>query len=217
MKRFYACLFPAVLVLHLCTSASARADFIPWSSASAVAPSWSYAASPNPKIIAADHNGTGGIALTKSSLTQERGNHRIILTTLTPFSSAVSSTPDHITRRAYHLTLFLKDNASRQSTNLIFTGIFNGTLSAGGANLSNIFTGRKTQQVHLGHFWYTVTIGPYQAPVGNQVGSISAQVSVRHNPEPPSLVLAGLGLGGLALVGFRKRRHRRRATINWSA
>jgi hypothetical protein len=216
MKRFSICPLPAALFGLLCTGAWTRADFIPSSAAVSLSAGWSYAALPGPRIIAADHNGTGGVALTRMSLKHEKGNHGIALTTLTPFSSAQGGTPDHITRRAYRLMLFLRDDASRKATLLTFTGILNGTLSADGVNLGNTFTGRKTQAVHLGHFWYTVTVGPYGAPNGSQVGTISAQVSVRHNPEPTGLVLAGMGLAALGLASLRTRWQRRRRPLTAS-
>jgi hypothetical protein len=38
------------------------------------------------------------------------------------------------------------------------------------------------------------------------VGRLFFDVSVRHNPEPSSLILAGLGLSFTGAAGWRKRR-----------
>ena len=195
MKCFCGGPLLAGLLVLLGNSNRARADFIPWG----------FASSPGPTIIRTDPNSTGGVALTKMFFKQRMGAADIVLTTLTPFSAANAGNPDHIVKGTYKLTLVLRDDGSGAASKLTFSGVINGTLTSAGENLSNTFTSPRTLQVHLGHFWYTVTLGPYRGPTAAQVGTISAHVNVQHNPEPPSLVLAGLGLVGLGLVGWSRR------------
>jgi hypothetical protein len=201
MKHFSNCRLVAVLLFLFGTTSRVDAEFIPWS----------YSSSPvtdplHPGILVSDPHGTGGIALTRMNLKHENGTADILLTVINPFSAALPSHPDRVSNRAYKLTLVVRDDGSGVSTKLTFAGAFNGTFSPAEVHLGNTFTGAKTQKVHLGHFWYTVSIGPYVAPTAATVGTISAHVSVQHNPEPPSLLLAGLGLSALGLVGLRSWR-----------
>src|SRR5262245_29764714 len=101
-------LLPGALALIsvLASGAGARADLISWSS------NWARA----PAAIPADSPGTGGLTLTDESTHQATGNSDIVATNIRTFSSAPASAPDKITNGAYKLSLFLQDDASKQST-----------------------------------------------------------------------------------------------------
>lgn len=136
----------------------------------------------------------------------------------------------------YVITLTLKDNASRQSGSLSFSGQLSGSatpvVSPSGFDwqppyfywpVTNTFTSPTTESVVLGHNVYTVTVGPFIAPdpnvppvvhledfplyMGSSGATIDATVSVVANtPEPATLTIADLGLAGAAVV--RQRRNR---------
>ncbi|MCI0458246.1 MAG: hypothetical protein L0Z62_14875 [Gemmataceae bacterium] len=211
------------ILLLLCTRVSVWADFI----------AWSYAWSRSPLVIAADGDGTGGISLATATDGQALGNSAIGAVVLTTFSSA-AGTIDLFTDKAYNLTLELTDQLSGASGSLTFHGLFNGTLTATAANISNTFTGATTQTLTLGDNVYTVAIGPYSPPGppgDGSSGAIGAHVSVsgqpteppvqdppgpaggppvQDTPEPAGLILAGLGFGFLGLGCYWRARRTQR-------
>jgi hypothetical protein len=186
-----AFLFPALIAIPLITPQPAHAGFI----------AWSYSWARSPLVIPA---GTGGIALTNQPLKHAQGPAEIVATTLTVFSSPTAGQLDRLSKGNYQLTMLLRDDASGKAASLTFSGFLSGTFWATGASLANTFTGARSQAVHLGQYWYTVTMGPYIAPKGTLPGKLEAQVTVRHNPEPSGLVLGGLALFCLGLFGCRR-------------
>jgi hypothetical protein len=191
------------LALLLALAGSARADFI----------HWMYNWSRSPARVNADAPGTGYVTLTDESLRSTVGDSDVVATNLHTFSTATPDNPDRFTAKAYSLTLFLKDVNSGLAATLVFTGQFDGTLTAGSSNLTNTFTGLVTQEVLLGAHLYTVTIGPY-APAGPpgsaNAGSISAHAHISVDPvialpEPGTLALSGLGFALLGLAHWRRR------------
>jgi hypothetical protein len=195
--------------LLLCGAAPSRGDYI----------SWGYAWTPNKPVIHADSPGPGKIFLTSESVDNVIGSTNVVATNISTFSVATGHNAAHqdtFTNAGYALTLTLTDNASHQSGSLVFTGLFNGTLSVASANITNTFTGSTTQAITLGGNDYTVTIGPYSPPGppgSTNRGSISAYASVvasEHNPpgntpEPSTLALGCLGIPLLGLVAARRR------------
>jgi hypothetical protein len=171
---------------------------------------WSYTWSRRP-IFIIDNHGTGGIALTSEPWRRANGRATVVATNLIVFSSAFDRLPDHISKRSYALTLTIKDNSSGKRGSLKFTGMFNGTLSTDTAHIANYFTGKTRQWLHLGNYWYTVTMGPYVAPQPNHAGMIEARVTVQHNPEPASWVLAGMAALLASGVAWRQWARRKRA------
>jgi hypothetical protein len=197
----------AVLAAVLGAAPAAQADLI----------AWSYNWEPSTMSLAGD-GGSGKITLTDQPAKNASGNSDTVATNLRVFSSAPRTSPDTFTHAAYSLNLTLTDLASHQSGRVIFTGFFNGTVSASSSNLANTFTGPTMQQLHLGNDIYTVTIDKYSPPGPPGVvnsGSISAHIDsnlqvdppppVHSAPEPSSLLLAGLGVSGLCL-GWRRLR-----------
>jgi hypothetical protein len=200
MTRWPTLVVAAVLMAGLSNGTAARA---------ATVPSWSYTWSRSP-VFLADQRGTGGIAFTSQPWVHTRGPGLITATSLVAFSSAYHDRPDHIVKQAYRLTLTLRDDTSKKVGTLNFKGVFNGTLAYDDVHITNTFTGLPRQAIHLGTWWYTVTIGPFTSPVPTgpahiSLGRIQAQVSIRHNPEPSGLVLAGLGSGVFSLFIWRRR------------
>src|SRR5262249_10852271 len=132
-------------------------------------------------------------------------------------------------------TLVLTDTASKQAATMKFNGFFSGTVSATSANIGNTFTAPLSQTATLGGHVYTVNLGNYAPPgppTASNAGSIRAHVGVAqfsppspppppppptgsggggtpspNAPEPSTLLLSCLGLAGLGLAGWRKRRN----------
>ncbi len=217
MKRPAIALFTALVAVTAFGVSQARADFV----------SWTYNFGRSPLAVAADGAGTGGLALTDESTHQADGTSDIVATNIRAFSSAPRNLPDTFTSKPYTLSLFLKDNASGQSTTLTFGGVFNGTISATSANVTTTFLAPLVKSVKLGDHTYSVNLGSYSPPgppAASNAGSISAHVGVDQftpppptgtggggtgqAPEPSTLLLSCLGLSGMGLAGWRKWRQR---------
>lgn len=237
----------APLALLACASAPASAGPILWNNDIA----WSYRSAPSPTTIPADwvayplsgtaiwwpppwpppFSGQGSLHLSDGPVHHLTGSTDIIATRVWATSQAPKWFPAQFTNAAYRLSLILTDQASGKSGVVTFRGLFNGSLWAHGANISNRFIGPLSQTLILGLDVYTVTIGPYLPPGPHgwwDAGAIGAHVDVHflepppwildaqelassapatvHSPEPSSLSLAALGLSGLGLVVWRRRR-----------
>jgi hypothetical protein len=215
MKHPASTLFTALCVVTAFGVSQARADFV----------SWTYNFGRSPVAVPAGGSATGGLSLTDESTHQADGTSDIVATNIRAFSSAPRNHPDTFTNSPYALSMFLKDNASGQSTTLVFHGVFKGIISATSANVTTTFTAPLTETVKLGANFYTVNLGNY-APPGppdaSNAGSISAHVAVNEftpppptggggtgqAPEPSTLLLSCLGLSGMGLAGWRKWRQR---------
>ncbi|HEV3238010.1 MAG TPA: hypothetical protein VGZ25_13555 [Gemmataceae bacterium] len=209
MKRMSAPLFVAALGLTLFAQSKAHASFVPWT----------YNWGRSPIAVQADSPGTGGLSLTDETTLHAVGTSDIVATNIRSFSSAPRTAPDHFTAKPYTLSLFLKDDASGQSTTLTFSGTFSGALSSNSANITTAFTGKISQTVTLGKHTYTVSLGnfaPPGPPTASNAGSISAHVLVDQDPdgggggghhgapEPSTMLLSLLGLSGLGAGAWKK-------------
>jgi hypothetical protein len=167
---------------------------------------WSISATTNTPVLVADGARSGGVAFThqQTQYLAGTGSHSIIASTLIAFSSADSGHPDRFINKLWRLTLMLQDGGSHKTGQLVFTGLLNGTFTGSDTHITNTFTGPRKQRLHLGHYYYDVTIGPFIPPTALGTGEIAAQVTVTHNPEPSSVVLGVLGTLGLGLFGWRR-------------
>jgi hypothetical protein len=234
MKRFLPFVASAFGWL-VCSGSPALADPIPAPNAQ-----WSYNFTPNvpQNQVTADprsDGGTpGGVNLTNEPTKFATGSSDVVVTNIRAFSAALPTSPDTFGPSSGNWSegLVLTDVASGQSSNLTFTGKFNGAISGGdpthniGGN-SNITTtlDPQTQSVTLGNNTYTVSLTSYTPPGppgASNGGSISAHVTVTTSgsgigiaavPEPSSMVLSGLGLSLAGLAAWRKRRQRRLLAI----
>jgi hypothetical protein len=192
--------FAAVAVSLSFLAPSARADIVHW------AYDWTHA--PNPVWAHKSHD--DGITLISPGFHLATGSSDTIAVFLKPFSDEPSKHPAHFAHATYSLTMFILDMASHRWGNVTFHGFFTGSLSKSGVHLHNHFVGDKTETLHLGKQIYTVTIDYYKAPGppgSHEWGEIGAHVHVRHNPAPPGLVLAGLGLPLIGGAMWWKRRN----------
>jgi hypothetical protein len=133
------------------------------------------------------------------------GSHDI--TGATFYSVGTSSTPVVLTPTDFTETVWITDRASKQSAPVTFDLTLSGSVSQTGSWLAVTPDGPTTQTVHLGHYYYTVTVEPFQAPADASPygGRLVFDVQVQHNPEPSSLILAAVGLPLLGIARWRKR------------
>jgi hypothetical protein len=176
MPPFRLSLLAGSLLVLLATAAVAHAGPV----------SWSFSWMTDPSNLTA---GTGGVTFTNDPTDSRTDAADLIATHIRTFSAATADAPDHIDHAKYALTLTLTDDASAKTGSLTFTGALNGTMTAGGAAITNTFTGATTQSLTLGDHLFTVAIGPYKAPGapdGTPDGTIQAHVAVSDaGPAPP--------------------------------
>jgi hypothetical protein len=179
---------------------------------------WTYDFTPGTTVVWSD-NSNSKLNLSNQSSYMAVGSSDVVATSIGVDSSASDAHPDTFTNKDYTLSMKLTDVASGVFTTLNFTGQFNGTVSAHSANITNQFIGPTTySNIMLGQNRYNVTITGYTppGPVGGLSGSIGAHALVtvgdgqgggpHGTPEPASLILAGLGIGGLGLASWRRKR-----------
>jgi hypothetical protein len=171
---------------------------------------WTYDTLSSTSQVLSD-NSKSSISFTPQAPISAAGTSDIVLVNLNAHSTTADDSPDAISNGKYILVLHLTDAASKQSTNLAFTGDITGKVSAHSTITSNTFTGPTTESAMLGAYTYTVTVGPYvgPGPIGAIPGSIGAEVMVEpgchQTGEPSGLILASLGLGCLGLVIWRRQ------------
>lgn len=216
----------------------ACAAWLAAASAHAAPITWSYNWSRNPVDVFSTSkdpitnedvvDNTSRLYLSDEPLRTASGDSDVVATNIDTFSSAFPTDPAQFTNRIFKLTMFLQDGPSSASTTLDFNGFFSGTLSESSSNIAATFTGTTVyEDLRLGDNLYTVSIGPYAPPgppVANNLGSISAHVTVKpfddddeENPPPPppppphgapepsTVLLSCLGLSFLGAAAVRKR------------
>jgi hypothetical protein len=196
MKR----LFPRAALaglLALALAGPARADFL-----------WTYSTTPLTPTVSAT-TGSGTINLTGETTALAIGSTPIVIAALTASSTADPTTPDKFVNAPWQVSLSITDGGHTGS--LTLSGVFNGTLSSGGVNLSRSFTGPPSQNVVVNGHSYTVTAGGFVPPTladGVDTGGLGLAVDVKATvtPEPSSLLLCGLGAAGCAFAGWRRRK-----------
>jgi PEP-CTERM motif-containing protein len=180
-------------------SQSAQAGLIEWTYSS------SAASASNPSIASA-FVGEGGNAsnfwiawvdFVNQPTTSESGSGRVSLGSVYPFWQGPAGNPPTGDRN-FNLTLNLTDSASQMSGSLVFSGYFvtNGPWMT---PMTMEYTSPSEQSIVLGGNRYDVTL-PYQASGSYVNVSVAA---VLPTPEPATIIISIMGLGGLCL--FRKR------------
>jgi len=94
------------------------------------------------------------------------------------------------------------------------TGTFflTGTLTFNGINtlsgtITNVYTGATSAQGPLGGVTFSGAVTNFTGPtVNGGNGNFGGIINASAVPEPVSILMLGMGLGGVGLVGFRKRR-----------
>jgi hypothetical protein len=193
MRKLTTCLLGACLSLGLVTAGHAQVLF---SHLEIVNPPIAQSISGNSQIVFQP----GADALANAD-----GGTDVVLANLEVFST--SATADAIIA-PYSINMFLTDIASGVTENLTFTGELNGVVSTLQSNVGNTFFAPLSQQLHIGHHVYTVSLTSYVPPGppgSQQLGSIGAHVS-GVIPEPGTMALLGTGL--LPLMGLVRRRRR---------
>lgn len=124
----------------------------------------------------------------------------------TPVWAASTASNPQTVDVPFTINLRLSDHSSGLSGFVTFSGDLEGTIWKGGSSLSPQFVS-KTETVDIDYHVYTVTFESFTAPQGlDHPGKFVFDVSVQHNPEPSSLLLAGIGAPFFGLVLRRRRR-----------
>jgi hypothetical protein len=226
MNRFLP-LFACSLGWLLCAGPIARADMTPAPNAQ-----WSYNFSPhmkNNQVLATD--GLSGVNFTNEPTKNATGTSDVVVSNLKVFSNSASPV-GFGSGGGYSVGLTLTDSASGATASYLFNNTLGGNLSATSANVTTSiphfsgtvtangktisFSGMTAPTVALGNFNYEVTMTtfvPPSPPNASNAGSIGAHVSVTTGiivpatvPEPPALVLSGLGLALAGLAAVRRKR-----------
>ncbi len=189
-----------VVLASLClgTSPSARAEFVEWQFSTIVTPT----------LVSSNNHPLGAVHLTNTTGIVYNTSH-IILANLFAVSNAAITAPDTFTNRPFTITLTITDKATNVKGTVHFAGIINGTDSLFSSFLTFTLTSPATEQLHLGQHIYSVhldNLTPPGPPNSGADGSIGATVTVTHNPEPATLLLAGIGAAGMGLARWRGRR-----------
>jgi hypothetical protein len=188
------------LALFLLSAPRALADQI----------SWSYDFSMSPSTVQASSGGSGQVDFTtlSGSMTSTLPTAATLTAVnLHAVSAAAAANPARFNDAEYTLTMHFTDLSSGLKATVTFEGVLNGTVSASGTSLKNTFLGQTEYAFDLNHHVYDISIGDFRAPGAHgsdDLGSISVEVSLHHNPEPSSLVLGALALPALAYL--RRRR-----------
>lgn len=149
---------------------------------------------------------------------------------VTPLTWAPDNYPGVFNHEKWGLRLVLWDNLLHRWGTVFFTGVFDGTLSRGTSTLTSHFTSSATQTLRFGgpfvYDTFTVTLQPFVPPgppKKSRPGGFNATVdfgrivvdpvplpvqsgTVPHEtPEPSTLVLAAVGIGGMGLAARRRR------------
>jgi hypothetical protein len=120
----------------------------------------------------------------------------------------------------FTLSFGILDKASGATGTVKFQGTLagivgiNGETITGFANLQVGFTGATQQSLVLGGHVYQVSIspynflssGPWQTPYVTPYQGVPINVQVSDVPEPSTLALAAIGLSGIGLRAWRRRR-----------
>jgi hypothetical protein len=136
--------------------------------------------------------------------------------------SVDNGTSDTFTNVGYTLKVKLTDGAN--SGSLIFNGLLNGAVNSGvPTGFSNSFTPPTSQSLDLGSDHFVVSMNGFVPPnpFGGKPGGIGFHIDVNggngtppppppppptnDTPEPSTILLSLLGIGGLGVKAWRKR------------
>lgn len=135
-----------------------------------------------------------------------------ISTRIWSFSTATAAHPQSVSDLPFAINLKLTDKSSGLSEYVSFGGALDGNLWNNGSTLSPTFFGPLSKSVDINHRSFTVTFESFTPPTGfGHSGEFVFDVNVQHNPEPSTLVLAGIGAPLFSL--YLRRRRRRTQTI----
>jgi hypothetical protein len=203
MKRLLVCLFAATLGLAMASSAWAGPV------------TYSYDWTPSNLFIAGDgsHN---LIDFSNQGGTTVTGPTDGAATNI----SVDNNQTDTFTNIGYTLKVKLTDGANTGT--LVFNGTLNGTVTSGvPSGFSNTFVPPTSQSLDLGSDHFVVSMNGFVPPnpFGGKPGGIGFHIDVNggngtpppppptnDTPEPSTVLLSLLGIGGLGLKAWRKTR-----------
>jgi hypothetical protein len=168
---------------------------------------WTFTSLVSPGLVVSNNHKLSWVQLTSAAGTVT-GSSRLVLSNVRSASGS-TTVLDVYTQRPFHIDLTITDTASRRSGKVGFSGVINGTASLFSSLITLSLTSPATQRLHLGEHIYDIrldTLTPPGPTNSTPSGSIGATVTVTHNPEPSSLILAGSGAAAAALAWWRRRR-----------
>jgi hypothetical protein len=153
-------------------------------------------------LIGLPGNGSGSRHTTDGATTD-------ISTKIWSFSTASASHPQSVANLPFAVNLRITDRASGVSAYVSFSGALSGNIWNNGSTLHPTFSGPPTRQVDINHHLFTVSYESFAPPKGpGHAGKFTFDVKTQHNPEPPTLVLAAIGVPFFGVT--LRRRYRRR-------
>jgi hypothetical protein len=130
-----------------------------------------------------------------------------VSTPIMAWSSATMAHPQTVSDLPFAINLRLIDRASDVTEYASFGGTLSGNIWDHGSTLSPTFLSPLTQTLNIDHRLYTVSFAGFTPPQGaDHPGKFVFDVTVRHNPEPSALVLAGMGMPFFGMVLSRRWR-----------
>jgi hypothetical protein len=202
MKRQLPILLGGALAVVLGAAADARANFVPWT----------YNWSPGSAFLSST-TGSGRLYTSNEPLGTVDGSSNIVVTDLRTASTAPRDHPDVFTNVAFTASLTIVDKLNNLTGTASFSGVFNGTISSGSAQLEFKLTSPQKVDVQLGKDLFAITFGRYSPPgppSAQNTGSIASFVKVtdpppQNSPEPSAALLACVGGAGLGFASWRRR------------
>ncbi len=172
---------------------------------------WSYKFSLNPQATWIGNENHGGAIFMPSGYEQAKitapGISSDISSKILSWTNATASDPLVVSNKPFTIDLKIRDE-SGATHDFIFKGTLNGDLWKGGSTLTPTFSTPLTESYLVGDFTYQVSFKSFKSDWSNgefRVSSFNFSVD-HHNPEPSSLVLAGIGAPLFGMV-LRRRRH----------
>jgi hypothetical protein len=148
-------------------------------------------------------NGPAGPAIVIQSYAGS-GSEKIMAASFNTFSDSQAAASTGMI--PFTETVFIRSGS--QEGHASFDFLLTGSISASAAYLGVIPTGATSHRLHLNHYYFDITVDPFHTPAEPRPlgGWLTFDVKVHPNPEPSSLLLAGIGLPALGMVLRRRRR-----------
>ncbi len=165
----------------------------------------------SPYQVITNHNAVGVISLPENgsytAMKSAAGYTTQISTPIYSWSTALAKNSQTVNSVPFAVNLKLINASAHLGEYVSFGGVLNGNIWNKGSTISPTFLSPLTQTINIDHLLYTVSFAGFSAPQGEgHPGSVRFNVTVHHNPEPSSLVLAGIGV---PLFGYILRRRQR--------
>lgn len=209
MKR--ATILCLAAVCFLWADSATRAGMLTTSGESTTPTYWSYKLSVDPHFTVIGNFGHDGFIFMHGGRwhNEYTAPHELtdVSSKVFTWTDAPKSDPLIVSAKPFAVDVKIRDE-SGATKDFIFKGTFNGDLWRDGSTLSPTFSSPLVQSYHVGNFTYQVSFENFHtvwSEGGLRVSEFTFNVD-HHNPEPSSLVLAGIGVPLFGMVLRRRRR-----------